>query len=197
MQHPDVESAIHYALERLRSELAPHLVYHSLAHTADDVLIAAAHLAEQCQLSGEERNLLRVAASFHDLGFVVQSEEHEQIGAQIAAAVLPSFGFAPQQITQIVGIILATRMPHQPHTLLEQIIADADLDVLGRDDFLIRNRLLRQELEAQGGRFSDEQWYTGQLRFMQQHQYFTAAARKWREAGKQRNIAAMRALQAR
>jgi hypothetical protein len=66
--------------------------------------------------------------------------------------------------------------------------------VLGRDDFLLKNGLLRRELAAGGIILSDVQWYTNQLRFIEQHQYFTETARCLRDAGKGRNIEAMRAL---
>jgi hypothetical protein len=41
--------------------------------------------------------------------------------------------------------------------LLEEILADADLDVLGRDDFFSRGQALRAEREALGKMVSDEQ----------------------------------------
>ena len=45
MGHPDYEGANQYALRRLEQDLAPALVYHNLAHTHDDVVPAAEHLA--------------------------------------------------------------------------------------------------------------------------------------------------------
>ena len=194
MTQPDFEQAQHYALDRLERELSPKLVYHSLRHTRDDVLPAAERLAPVEGVAGEELLLLRTAAVYHDIGFVKQRVDHEDVGARIAAEVLPRFGYNPAHIAAIGGMIMATKLPQSSRTLLEKILADADLDVLGRDDFLTRNQDLRAELAAYGTLATDEQWYTNQLKFLEGHRYFTAAARSLRDPQKQKNIAALRVL---
>jgi uncharacterized protein len=188
---PDFASARAYALARLERELSPALCYHSVAHTRDDVVVAVERLAAQEGVVGEALLLLRTSAYFHDLGFVEQREQHELIGARVASEVLPRFGYRPEQIALIQGMILATRLPQTPHTPLECILADADLDVCGRDDFLALNRCLRAELAAAGSTTSDRDWYSGQLSFLQAHRYWTAAARATRDHVKRANIAAL------
>ena len=74
----------------------------------------------------------------------------------------------------------------------EQILADADLDVLGREDFPTKDAALRNELAAQGQDYTELAWNASQLQFLQTHRYFTAAARSLRDVGKQRNVALMR-----
>jgi predicted metal-dependent HD superfamily phosphohydrolase len=74
---------------------------------------------------------------------------------------------------------------------MEEILADADLDVLGRQDFQTRNEALRAEMAASGINLSDEQWIRTQLRVLQDHHYFTEAARDLRGEGKRKNIRAM------
>jgi hypothetical protein len=74
---------------------------------------------------------------------------------------------------------------------LEEILADGDLDNLGREDFDERSRLLRAEQEARGIHLSDQDWYRRQLEFVQTHQYFTQAASHLRNAKKQQNIRAL------
>jgi uncharacterized protein len=191
---PDVERACAYALERLGRELPSALCYHSLAHTRDDVAPAVERLAAAEGLDGEAMLLLRTAACYHDIGFVVQRQDHEVIGVGIAAEVLPRFGYAAAQLEIVRGMIMATRLPQSPQTLAEQILADADLDVLGREDFLATNQLLRVEQAQAGMPASDAEWYRVQLRFLRGHRYWTASARALRDAQKQRNIAAMERL---
>jgi uncharacterized protein len=190
----DHEGARTYALDRLANELAPLWVYHSLAHTRDEVLPAAERLAALESVGGEELLLLLTAACYHDLGFLEQRIQHEIIGARMAAAALPAFGYSPHQIALVEGMILATQLPQSPRTLLEQLLADADLDVLGRTDFLARNRDLRTELASCAVYFSDAAWYAGQIAFLQGHHYWTASMRQLRDPQKQRNIAALQAL---
>jgi hypothetical protein len=108
--------------------------------------------------------------------------------------VLPRFGYTPSQVTAIEGMIMATRLPQTPHTLLEQILADADLDSLGRDDFLQMSLALFVELAARGDEIPEAVWYARQLDFLRSHRYFTRAARALRDAGKLRNIALLEQL---
>ncbi len=192
---PDYAGALTRALERLRTELSPDLLYHSLWHTQSDVMPAALHLAQlQDSLEEEDIRLLEAAAAYHDLGFVEQAENHELIGARIVAQTLPDFGFGSRQIERIMGMIIATRLPQSPRNLLEQILADADLDVLGREDFFARNEALRQESARLGRPFSKQEWNQLQFNFLQQHSYFTPAAHTLRDAGKQTHLAELTAL---
>lgn len=114
--------------------------------------------------------------------------------AQVAAHVLPDFGYAPDQIATITALILATRLPQRPRSPLQEILCDADLDVLGREDFLVCNRRLRAEQAQYHFPVSDVQWYQGQLTFLEEHLYVTPAAQALRDAEKRRNILHLQAL---
>ncbi|GAB4117409.1 MAG: hypothetical protein Fur005_24560 [Roseiflexaceae bacterium] len=194
LRGPDYAGAIAYALDRLGSELAPRLSYHNLWHTEHDVLPATQRLAQLSNLSEPETQLLLVAAAFHDIGWIDTAVEHERRGVEVIRAILPDFGFAEQEIERVAGMIMAIRIPQSPHNLHEAILADADLDVLGRDDFLMRNQALRQELAAAGANSSDQEWLLAQQRFLTQHQYHTVVARSLRGAGKEANMARLVAL---
>ena len=131
MQFPKAKS---YINTYLRKELPRHLTYHSIAHVRD-VYKAAERLAKAESVKGEDLTLLLTAVPFHDAGFIFQSKDHEKIGCDIIREHLPAFKYTPEQIERICGMIMATRIPQTPNNLLEEIIADADLDYLGRDDF--------------------------------------------------------------
>jgi uncharacterized protein len=191
---PDVEAACRYARERLERELPRYLTYHTAAHTSDDVVPATERLAWRCGLPEESRRLLLTAAWFHDLGFLECRQGHEDVSIRIAREELPRFGYGPDHVDAVARIILATRMPQSPRSLEGRILADADLDTLGREDFFDANRRLREELSAFGVMVSDEDWYREQLVFLASHRYFTDEARAERDAGKARNIEAVRAL---
>lgn len=185
---PDFEAAKQYALDRLARELSPVLIYHSLEHTRDEVVPAAERLARMEGLTGEPLLLLRTAAYFHDLGFVERYLDNEVIAVRIAAENLPRFGYTPEQIKTITGIIMVTRLPQTPHNHMEEIMADADLDGLGREDFIEREHALRAEWTALGRNYTEEEWYREQVTFLQSHHYFTESARRLRQAGQQYNI---------
>ena len=183
-----VEGAVAYALSRLSAELPPAMAYHSLAHTRDDVLPAAARLAALAGLDRAEAGLLRVAAAFHDLGFAEHPHEHELCSARIAAQVLPAFGFDARATERVMGMIMATRLPQSPRHLIERLLADADLDGLGRDDFFARSAELLAERRAYGRVVTDEQWWREQVAFLSEHRYWTSHAQQLRGEGKARNL---------
>jgi uncharacterized protein len=188
MSKPDIEQACVYALGRLAQELSPKLHFHSLTHTRDDVVPAALRLAAQLDIGCEDTQLLRTAACYHDIGFIERRDGHEDVSARIAAATLPHFGYGADQVACVVGMIIATKLPQKPTNLLEQIMADADLDSLGRADFFIRNQALRDELAAFDLVMSDALWYRNQLNFLRSHHYWTAEAASLRGPTKKQHI---------
>lgn len=184
----DWEQVRAYVVWRLSKGLPPTLYYHNLAHTLDDVLPAAERLAAEVKLLPEETLLLRTAALYHDLGYLVRYRENEIIAASIAAETLPQFGYTLKQICTIQAMIMATHMPQAAQNQLEALLCDADLDSLGREDFFDTNRRLRLELMIHDRTVPQEVWVTGQLQFLTEHSYYTVVARSLRGAGKQQNI---------
>ncbi len=161
--------------------------YHNLRHSLD-VLQAAERLASTENVSGKDLDLLRTAALFHDSGFIFQYICNEPVGCEIARQSLPEFGYDKSDIEKICCLIMATAIPQSPGNKLEQILCDADLDYLGRDDFEIIAETLREELKHRGREFTAKEWIAFQLDFMEKHKYFTEAARNLRDAKKQENI---------
>jgi uncharacterized protein len=145
-------------------------------------------------IEGKGLKLLRTAAWFHDLGYVENAIYHELISARIAVDVLPSFGYRREEVEVVRWAILATALPQSPQNHLEQVLMDADLDMLGSKNFMQRNNDLRRELAHLGKQFTDEQWYLGQLEFLEGHRYFTESARSLRDAQKSVNMQELRDL---
>lgn len=191
---PDYAGAVAYALERLGRELAPTLIYHTLAHTADDVLPAVRRLARLAGVSPGDLALLEVAAAFHDMGYIRTFVGHEAVSVEIMAEVLPGFGFSPAAIERLSGLVMTTRMPQTPRNDLEGLLADADLDVLGREDFLPTSTALWREQAALGRPVAWPDWLRSQLSFLSGHRYFTPVARTLRDPGKAANVVLLEEL---
>ncbi|MCA9900056.1 MAG: HD domain-containing protein [Anaerolineales bacterium] len=190
---PKPKQAIAHALNRLERELSPKFSYHNYWHTKEDVLIGCQRVAKIMGIGAHESELLEISAVYHDIGFVESYLNHELVGTTIAAQSLSRFGFSDYDIERVSGMIMATRLPQSPQNVLEEILADADLDVLGRPDFFSRNACLWQELANFGNEIPLKQWYEGQLAFLEGHTYFTSVAKKLRDATKQQNILALEA----
>ncbi len=180
------QKAKEYILNRMQNELPPGTYYHSLDHT-NDVLSAAKVLAAEEQVEGEDLTLLKTAVAFHDSGFIVKGKDHERESCKIARAALPAFEFTELDIEIICGIIMATKIPQKPNTHLEQIICDADLDYLGRDDYDPISNLLLMEMQTERN-VSRKEWLGIQIRFMKSHTYYTVTAQKMRQEKKQLNL---------
>ena len=177
-----------FILNKLEKELPSHLTYHNTTHILD-VFEATIRYAELQNINPNDTLLLKTASLFHDSGFIVQAENHEQISCDIAQQYLPDFGYSQQQIDTIKGMIMATKIPQTPLNHLEQIMADADLDYLGRDDFQVISDRLFQELEIP----DKNKWNKIQIAFFEKHSYFTESAKRLRNDKKQENLAKIKA----
>ncbi|MBO6185367.1 MAG: HD domain-containing protein [Chryseobacterium sp.] len=174
-------------LKRLRENLPEHLSYHSVMHVKD-VIDAVEKIAKSEGVSDEDLLLLKTAALFHDTGFLYGSKNHEEKSCEIAVEYLSDNGYSDLQIEKIKGMIMAIKIPQTPKNHLEQIVADADLDYLGRDDFFVIGDKLFEELSMFGIVNSERDWNLLQEKFLESHHYFTETAINTRKEKKQINL---------
>lgn len=180
----DLEEVI---LPKLERELPPNLYYHNIKHTID--------VYTQVELIGRKENIepadmliLRTAALLHDLGFTKGYQNHEEMGAEMAREILPAFRYSHAQVERVVTLILATKLPQKPRNILEQIICDADLDYLGRTDFIPVSNMLFKELHERGMVGSILEWNKMQVAFIEKHHYFTKTATNQRDVNKAKQL---------
>lgn len=193
-QQMDYRGAKQYILARMQSELSNQLHYHGLHHTLD-VLRVAKTLCESEGVNGRNATLVKTAALYHDCGFVKNKHAgHEYEGCLIARAVLPGYGYTPEDIEAICGMIMATKIPQSPTNLLEEIICDADLDYLGRDDFYPIGSTLFEELEAYHLISGEHAWNRLQVSFLTAHSFHTRTNRLLREPVKQQYLEELKGL---
>jgi len=168
--------AENYILVRLRDELPANLVYHGCHHTLD-VCKRAIEIGREEGVNDEnELILLKTAALYHDSGFLSAYKGHEVESCLLAKAILPSFDYGTLEIDTICDMIMVTKIPQSPKTRLEKILADADLDYLGREDFYPIAHTLFQELQSIGFVQTEEEWNRIQVNFLENHHYFTATS---------------------
>ncbi len=174
-------------ISRLSNNLSDKLYYHGVHHTLD-VLEVCESRAEKEALSESEHVLLCTAAIMHDAGFLNVIQNHEQEGVSIARTLLPDFGYSEADVETIAGMIMATKIPQQPNSKLEQIICDADLDYLGRDDFYHIGGKLFKELKELGVVKNEKDWDALQIKFLSGHTYHTKFSIENREPQKQEKL---------
>ncbi len=189
-QFTDLQEMI---LDKLERELPEYLFYHNYKHTID-VVNQAELIGYGEGVDDEQILLLMTAALFHDAGHTIGYDNHEYFGTQIAQDWLPKFKYTEKQIDEICDIIMATKLPPQPQTLLQKIICDSDLDYLGRSDFIPVSNTLYEELKAQNKMASLNVWNKIQVKFLSVHHFFTNTANSLREVNKQAQIERIKAL---
>ena len=195
-----IEKVKDYAFGRLdddTGELPDHAHYHSKQHTKG-VYERARYLAEQEGVSSEGMKVLKTATLLHDVGHVESVDRHEEVGARIAGQILPELGYTDDEVEEVQKIIMSTKVDiagegqlhvNPPQNILQEIICDADLDNLGREDFYERSEELRRELAGRGIELSPEEHYSNTLDLMQRHHYFTDTQKKEREPQKEEFMA--------
>jgi predicted metal-dependent HD superfamily phosphohydrolase len=168
------------------------LFYHNIGHTRY-VVNAARLIGEKCGINGHQMEALLIAAWFHDVGYVENKINHEDLSKQQARLFLAENGFDNEFIEQVERCIEATRIPQNPVDQLSAILCDADLFNVSQPDFLETARNFWNELAAFYGHESTMRKYiTISLNFFSQHDFHTEYGRTVLEEGKKRNIAQMK-----
>ena len=181
-------------LLHLSKNLSKDLYYHCLEHTLD-VQKEAVRIALSENISNpEELFLLKVACLYHDSGFLFTYRDHEVAGCNLAKKELPAYGLNQQQIAVICALIMATRIPQTPLTKLEEVICDADLDYLGREDFFPIGNNLFLELKARNFISTEKEWNQIQINFFKQHSFFTSTNKQLREQKKSDHLHIIEAM---
>jgi len=164
------KNLISYVFQRLSYELDKNYTYHSPTHVCM-VYRDSSFLGSKLNISEQEMYLLQAAACLHDYGFLKSHVDHEEIGCIEARQILPNYGFSAEEIEIVCGMIMATKIPQTPKTLLEKIICDADLFYLGSNYYFDIANQFKNELTSLDILKSEEQWKNIQIGFLQTHQY--------------------------
>ncbi|GAB3232647.1 hypothetical protein GCM10027346_20050 [Hymenobacter seoulensis] len=173
-----VKNAKAYVMALLEEKLPAQLVYHSPKHTAVVVKEARA-LGEAAGLSEADQEALVLAAWFHDVGYTEVYDGHEFRSAEMAGEWLTQQGYPPERTELVQNLIRATHRDATRETELEQLLVDADMSGMGRDDFFSNAELLRAEWEATFGKtYSNPEWADNQLAFLIGGKYYTKVAKE-------------------
>lgn len=185
MRYKKVISDLYTILE---AELPSKLTYHSIEHTKDVHKVCEFYI-ERYKLKGKDKELLTIAAVGHDVGFTKVYANHEEVSAEITSKIMKSYKYRKSDIEIVEELILATKIPQNPGTFLSQIICDADLDYLGRDDFKEIGGRLKMEwinydiVPNKAADFDDIQ-----IGFLKSHFYHTEYALEYREPIKEQHL---------
>ena len=189
MEQPDIitkaEDFVRYIFEqKIPSNI---YIYHNWVHTCqvrDEVLV----LARKEGITNGDLEILNLATLFHDSGFSEAYVGHEDYSISIAREFLTEANYPPEKIKIIEGLINATKVDVKPKTELEKLLKDADTSSLGRSHFHIYTNSLRKELNSlQNANLSKKDWAKANLRFLDEHEFFSDIAKEKYNAVKEEN----------
>ncbi|SNR34007.1 Pycsar system effector family protein [Flavobacterium sp. ov086] len=184
-----IEQSEDFVSNLLKDKLSNLYSYHNFNHTLT-VVNAVKELCKKEEVKGDDKELLLVAAWFHDTGYIEGYQNHEQESVKIATAFLKEKEQSDEFIATVSSLILATVKEYIPKTHLEKIIKDADFAHLMGAEYVTTCELLRIELKNTWNlNFSNEEWAKENLNFlMNKHRFYTDyAQRKWQPL-KEKNL---------
>jgi predicted metal-dependent HD superfamily phosphohydrolase len=192
---PRLKKVDRYVRDLFRDELPDGVKYHDANHTlhpSRGVVAVANNLAVAEKVSERDRELILTAAYFHDTGYIREYGHNEPIAARMAGRILRLIGYKADEIETVKDMILSTDLRRGPGNHLEEILCDADLDNLGREDFFKLDNKLREGRRVRGLDVDDDaKWYRGTLEILRKYPYHTGTQKKLRETGRQKNIKAL------
>ena len=173
-----VNEAEQYITKLLSEGLTSDHRYHNLKHTLK-VREIALQLSNQMECTEEEIEVMELACLFHDAGFVKVYEGHEAISKQIAEAFLVEKEYPVEKMNQVLTLIEVTYPLKHPANKLEKIIKDADLNNLGSSNYFDYLKALRHEWGVfLNMSYNDDDWYKLNYKFVNNHEYYTNAAKE-------------------
>jgi len=166
--------------------------YHNWEHT-HHVMEASGFLSDDTKLSLDHKEIVLLAAIFHDSGcWENELKNHEVRSQAYARNFLEKNRVEEAIILQVEECILATRIPQSPKNILGKILCDADLSHFARNDFLQKSMALRKEMDYFGlPKKKELEWLKETLEVVKNHEYHTEQAKNAYNPGKLKTIASL------
>jgi len=188
MDYHKIEKRIEEYVTGLYEQLhSPALAFHNLDHTKT-VVKRTVEIAAHYSISEKEMLILKAAGWFHDTGHLfTEPSKHEEMSCDIMRKYMKDYVDEPI-IVQIESCIMATKFPRNPHSLLEQIICDADTYNLGSKDFKETNKKAFEELKLRNGDADSFKFNEDTIELLKTHTYFTSYCKELLDERKEKNL---------
>jgi HD superfamily phosphodiesterase len=190
-----IEKTETFVLNLLKDNLSDSFIYHNFRHTLD-VVEAAKEIAEHEKINSLDKEVLLVAAWFHDVGYIKGCEKHEDTSVEIASEFLKENKQTDEFIEKVSSLIQATVYNYKPGNLLEKIIKDADYYHFGSENYMGICEQLRKEWAITMQKvYTDQEWARENLHFLEDwHVFYTDyAIQNWQPI-KEQNIKLVKEL---
>ena len=168
---PEVEA---YVTELLTTDWPEGLVYHNIDHTRR-VVKQAEIIGSHENLNDEEMDIVKIAAWFHDVGYLKKYKDHEEVSIQIATEFLSGKGVGREYVDQITECIRATVVPQSPTDKISEVLCDADMMHVGMKKYPDIIKKLRTEWKNMGVKsLSNKKFKKSSIKALLDHKFHTA-----------------------
>jgi len=167
-----VLKAEQYVFNLFKDKLSSEYLYHNFNHTLN-VVLAVDELIRGENINDNDANHLKIAAWFHDSGYISGNLNHEENSIVILKNFLDQFPEHGLNIDLLESIILATKLESEPKSYLEKCLRDADYYHFTKENYCEANFLLKKEIEKTHNiEISEENWCLENLEMLTKKHYF-------------------------
>lgn len=184
-----LNEAEEFVSKLFKDKLSTLFTYHNFNHTLG-VVAAVNQITEAENINLLDKEILLIAAWFHDTGYIQGCTNHEDSSINIVSTFLKDKEKSSDYIAKVCSLINATRYGYEPQTLFEKIIKDADYFHLGSEEYLSSCESLRIEWKNLDQKcFSDNDWVVENSDFLiNRHRFYTDFALQHWQSIKEKNI---------
>lgn len=170
-----------------REKYPESLSYHSIDHTIF-VVRHVEKIGKESGLNDHEMAIAKVAAWFHDVGYLYSTNDHETESKKQANSILTAKGVVEEDVEEVLACIEATRVPQTPVSNMARVICDADMYHLSVPDYydhIDRLRLERKSIENR--KINKQEFDIDSVTFFNKHQYHTDYGKTVLNIAKEKN----------
>ena len=162
-----------YASDLITNKSPEKLVYHTLEHTKL-VVKNAEIIGTNENLNEDEMNILLASAWFHDVGYIKKYKGHEEESVVVAMNFMKLKNVDKDIMDIVSECIMATTFPQNPTNKIANILCDADMIHLGKENYFVLAEKLRQELKYFGtGKFKKSKFEKESVNVFKNHSYYS------------------------
>ena len=184
-----IEKARSYSQTIMTQELDPGFYSYHNMHHVDEMTAVAKEIAEDYNLSADDRADIEIACLIHDIGYKEGAEGHEERAVAKIDEIFADTDFSAERKANVSKLIRATKMDVEPVSVGEKIIKDADCHHVGVKQYLAKTGMLKEEMQrVKGLKIPEKEWLEQNLKFLHEHRFFTAIAESKFNRRKRKNL---------
>lgn len=163
-------------VERIFGDFEEVFPFHNVRYI-EEVVEVAEDLAEECDLTLDEIEVIKLSCWFYYAGFPSQPNDFLSKSIEIASDFLTNEGYADDLRSQVIHILSET--PSDTSSLANKIVHDALVAYKGRKQFFRKVELLRLEKESTfKEEYSDYEWEQSMYESLVKCVFYTEAGQR-------------------